>query len=148
MVRIFSKILSRSLLVFFMHSSNCSRFCFKSELSSASVDTKWYQWIEDRFSISLSEDRKMTFETFKKALHLDKVCLKVILMINWRKKLPIVHCITVFKNLYQIFKHSWQIIVILSNVSAQNVYIHFVKLWIQDTIHACQVSFYYQWQPR
>ena len=40
---------------------------------SASTDTKWYSWIEERFNISVAEDRKITFEQFKKALHLDKV---------------------------------------------------------------------------
>ena len=44
-------------------------------LSSASADTKWYQWIEDRFSVTMSDDRKITFEHFKKALHLEKVRL-------------------------------------------------------------------------
>ena len=42
--------------------------------SSASVDSKWYRWIEDHFNIDESTNRKITFEQFKNALHLKKVC--------------------------------------------------------------------------
>ena len=41
---------------------------------SASVDSKWYRWIEDHFNVDESNDRKITFEQFKNALHLKKVC--------------------------------------------------------------------------
>ncbi|CAB3980388.1 NADPH oxidase 5 isoform X1, partial [Paramuricea clavata] len=41
-------------------------------LECASTDTKWYLWIEERFNISMTDDRKITFEHFKNALHLDK----------------------------------------------------------------------------
>jgi hypothetical protein len=41
---------------------------------SASVDSKWYTWIEHHFNIDESDDRKITFEQFKDALHLKKVC--------------------------------------------------------------------------
>ena len=41
-------------------------------LECASVDSKWYRWIEDHFNVDESNDRKITFEQFKNALHLKK----------------------------------------------------------------------------
>ena len=38
------------------------------------MDSKWYTWIEHHFNIDESDDRKITFEQFKDALHLKKVC--------------------------------------------------------------------------
>ncbi|CAB3988696.1 NADPH oxidase 5, partial [Paramuricea clavata] len=41
-------------------------------LERASTDTKWFLWIEERINISMAEVRKLTFNRFKKALHLEK----------------------------------------------------------------------------
>lgn len=41
--------------------------------NSASTDSKWYQWIEEQFNVSIATDRKIDFEQFRKALHLGKV---------------------------------------------------------------------------
>ena len=48
-------------------------FVLCCSVCSASTDTKWILWIEERFNISMAEDHKITFHHFKKALNLDKV---------------------------------------------------------------------------
>ncbi|CAB3985170.1 NADPH oxidase 5 [Paramuricea clavata] len=39
-------------------------------LECASVDTKWYFWIQEIFDVDSQDDRNITFEQFRKTLHL------------------------------------------------------------------------------
>ena len=44
-----------------------------SFLYSSTTDSKWYEWIEEKFSVDSNESRLITLEQFKKGLHIEKV---------------------------------------------------------------------------
>ena len=46
--------------------------------SSATTDSKWFEWIEEQFNVSSSQGRKITFEQFKETLHLEKVTVFLV----------------------------------------------------------------------
>ncbi|XP_028394802.1 NADPH oxidase 5-like [Dendronephthya gigantea] len=41
-------------------------------LECSTADSKWYEWIEEKFSVDSNESRLITLEQFKKGLHIEK----------------------------------------------------------------------------
>ena len=51
---------------------------YNNIFSSATTDSKWFEWIEEQFNVSSSQGRKITFEQFKETLHLEKVTIFLV----------------------------------------------------------------------